>query len=62
MASEAMRVIRTTYTVLAFDAEGRLDTSRFVKQQFDRVTGGSRPPPVPTERSVRISRTTLFSS
>jgi hypothetical protein len=22
-----------------------------------RVTGGSRPPPVPTERSVRISRT-----
>src|SRR6201987_737807 len=27
---------------------------------FDRVTGGGRPPPVPTERSVRISRTTLF--
>ena len=25
-----------------------------------RVTGGGRPPPVPTERSVRISRTTLF--
>jgi hypothetical protein len=25
-----------------------------------RVTGGSHPPPVPTERSVRISRTTLF--
>ena len=25
-----------------------------------RVTGGSRPPPVPTERSVRFSRTTLF--
>jgi len=24
------------------------------------VTGGSRPPPVPTERSVRFSRTTLF--
>ena len=34
MASEAMRVIRTTYTVLAFDAEGRLDTSRFEKQHF----------------------------
>ena len=26
----------------------------------DRVTGGGRPPPVPTERGVRISRTTLF--
>ena len=25
-----------------------------------RVTGGGRPPPVPTERSVQISRTTLF--
>jgi hypothetical protein len=25
-----------------------------------RVTGGGYPPPVPTERSVRISRTTLF--
>ena len=25
-----------------------------------RVAGGSRPPPAPTERSVRISRTTLF--
>jgi predicted DNA-binding transcriptional regulator YafY len=28
--------------------------------QGDRVTGGGRPPPVPTDRSVRISRTTLF--
>ncbi len=27
-----------------------------------RVTGGSYPPPVPTERSVRISRTTLFEN
>ncbi len=26
----------------------------------DRVAGGSCPPPAPTERSVRISRTTLF--
>jgi len=25
-----------------------------------RVTGGGHPPPVPTKRSVRISRTTLF--
>jgi TIR domain len=29
---------------------------------YDRVTGGSHPPPVPTERSVRFSRTTLFRS
>jgi branched-chain amino acid transport system substrate-binding protein len=27
-----------------------------------RVTGDGRPPPVPTERGVRISRTTLFDS
>jgi len=27
-----------------------------------RVAGGSRPPPAPTERSVRICRTTLFRS
>jgi hypothetical protein len=27
-----------------------------------RVTEGGRPPPVPTERGVRISRTTLFGS
>jgi hypothetical protein len=26
----------------------------------DRVTGGGHPPPVPTERGVRFSRTTLF--
>src|SRR5690349_1920949 len=26
----------------------------------DRVTGSGRPPPVPTERGVRFSRTTLF--
>ncbi|MFA5924644.1 MAG: hypothetical protein WC856_25720, partial [Methylococcaceae bacterium] len=26
-----------------------------------RVIGGGHPPPIPTERSVRISRTTLFS-
>jgi hypothetical protein len=27
-----------------------------------RVTGGDHPPPVPTERGVRISRTTLFGN
>src|SRR5215472_3759381 len=27
-----------------------------------RVAGGGRPPPAPTERSVRICRTTLFNS
>src|SRR6516164_5828850 len=27
-----------------------------------RVAGGGRPPPAPTERSVRIYRTTLFGS
>ena len=27
-----------------------------------RVTGGGRPPPVPTERGMRLSRTTLFGT
>src|SRR4051794_8054076 len=30
------------------------------RARLHRVTGGSRLPPVPTERGVRISRTTLF--
>ncbi len=30
--------------------------------RFHRVIGGSRPPPIPTERGVRIYRTTLFGS
>ena len=29
-------------------------------ERVNRVGGGSRPPPAPTERSVQISRTTLF--
>src|SRR6202163_2437000 len=31
-------------------------------QGANRVAGGGRPPPAPTERGVRISRTTLFGS
>jgi len=38
----------------------RLFSIRF--QGANRVTGDGRPPPVPTERGVRISRTTLFGS
>src|SRR5450759_654805 len=38
----------------------RLSSTRL--QGANRVTGGGRPPPVPTERGVRISRTTLFGS
>ena len=31
-----------------------------LKQPAHRVTGGGRPPPIPTERGVRISRTRLL--
>jgi hypothetical protein len=31
-------------------------------RSIHRVTGGGRPPPVPTERGVRLYRTTLFGS
>jgi hypothetical protein len=34
VASKPVHVTRTTYSVLAFDAEGRLDPGRFEKQQF----------------------------
>jgi hypothetical protein len=33
-----------------------------VSSHAHRVAGGSRPPPAPTERSMRIYRTTLFGS
>src|SRR5262245_22980092 len=33
-----------------------------VSSRAHRVTGAGHPPPVPTERSVRFSRTTLFGS
>ena len=37
VSSEPTRVTRTTYSVLAFDDEGRLDSNRFGKQQFALV-------------------------
>src|SRR5215469_10923037 len=37
VAREPVRVARTTYSVLAFDAEGRLDPGRFENQQFALV-------------------------
>jgi hypothetical protein len=43
----------------SFIAIGQSSSPGEVQPQ-DRVTGGSCPPPVPTERSVRISRSTLF--
>src|SRR5262245_50591007 len=33
-----------------------------VSSRAHRVAGGGRPPPAPTERSMRICRTTLFDS
>ena len=44
-----------------------LDSIRVAKFEnipfrFHRVAGGSYPPPAPTERGVRIYRTTLFGS
>jgi hypothetical protein len=34
----------------------------WLRFHIHRVAGGSRPPPAPTERSMRICRTTLFGS
>ncbi|MEM5344279.1 hypothetical protein [Paraburkholderia azotifigens] len=43
VASEPVRVIRATYSVLAFDAEGRLDPDRFENQQFALVESAVAP-------------------
>ncbi|HKR41477.1 MAG TPA: hypothetical protein VJU59_17675 [Paraburkholderia sp.] len=56
VASEPVRVIRTTYAVLAFDAEGRLDPGRFEKQQ---LASWSRSSP---RASLRPMRATSVSS
>src|ERR1700719_573792 len=39
------------------DGRGSLGHSASLRFPPHRVTGGGRPPPVPTERGVRISRT-----
>src|SRR6266481_8056497 len=41
---------------------GALVARPWLRFHIHRVTGGGRPPPVPTERGVRFSRTTLFGS
>src|ERR1035437_2938640 len=44
------------------DGRGSLGHSATLRFPSHRVAGGGRPPPAPTERGVRISRTTLFGS
>src|ERR1700722_9182607 len=44
------------------DGRGSLSHSATLRFPSHRVTGGGRPPPVPTERGVRLYRTTLFGS
>jgi hypothetical protein len=34
VARNPVRVVRNTFSILTFDAEGRIDASRFEKQQF----------------------------
>ena len=37
VAGDPVRVVRNTFSILAFDAEGRIDLARFEKQQFALV-------------------------
>jgi hypothetical protein len=37
VAGDPVRVVRNTFSILAFDAEGRIDLGRFEKQQFALV-------------------------
>jgi hypothetical protein len=55
---------RRTVSPLVESRMGAVAWGRWPAPRFPsyRVTGGGRPPPVPTERGVRISRTTLFGS
>jgi hypothetical protein len=43
VAREPVRVIRKTFSILAFDAEGRIDPGRFEKQQFALAESGVAP-------------------
>ncbi|HEY5863944.1 MAG TPA: hypothetical protein VI542_00095 [Candidatus Tectomicrobia bacterium] len=61
--SDVLRVL-LVQALDALDAEADLPETRRVAgrdcSRPDRVADGSHLPPAPTERSVRISRTTLF--
>ncbi|MFJ1260216.1 hypothetical protein [Cupriavidus sp. CuC1] len=37
VARDPVRVVRKTFSILSFDAEGRIDPGRFEKQQFALV-------------------------
>ena len=49
-----------TYPLPPLSSGGALVVPPSLRFHIHRVAGGSRPPPAPTERSVRIYRTTLF--
>src|ERR1035437_61672 len=51
-----------TYLLPPLASGGALVVQPWLRFHIHRVTGGGRPPPVPTERGVRISPTTLFGS
>src|SRR5258708_31315068 len=58
-AKFGLNFVRTN--TLIRDSDGRGRDEEFSSASH-RVAGGGRPPPVPTDRGVRISRTTLFGS
>jgi hypothetical protein len=37
VARDPVRVVRNTFSILTFDAEGRVDSGKFEKQQFALV-------------------------
>src|SRR5271155_1664553 len=50
------------YLLPPLSSGGALLVQPWLRFHIHRVTGGGRPPPVPTERGVRLYRTTLFGS
>src|SRR6266404_10004472 len=51
-----------TYLLPPLSSGGASLVRPWLRFHTHRVTGGGRPPPVPTERGVRLYRTTLFGS
>src|SRR3979490_1327610 len=51
-----------TYLLPPLSSGGASIVPPWLRFHIHRVTGGGRPPPVPTERGVRLYRTTLFGS
>src|ERR1035437_7748340 len=60
--TDIQRLLRHVRSGRVEDGRGSLGHSATLRFPSHRVTGGGRPPPVPTDRGVRVSPPLLFGS